>query len=83
MHVVMIATIMIVIVRVAMMIEIRNVVIKIVVVVTIRAHDLIKDMTTVATKQSMMIDDKTLVTAISCSKLLELGISKSVSITLG
>ena len=59
MNVVMIATIMIVIVRVAMMIEIRNVVIKIVVVVTIRAHDLIKDMTTVATKQSMMIDDKT------------------------
>ena len=43
-----------------MMIEIRNVVIKMVVVVTIRAHDLIKDMMTVATKQSMMIDDKTL-----------------------
>ena len=55
----MIATIMIVMVRIAMMIEIRNVVIKMVVVVMIRAHDLIKDMMTVATKQSMMIDDKT------------------------
>lgn len=63
MNVVMIATIMIVMVRIAMMIEIRNVVIKIVVVVTIRAHDLIKDIMTVATKQSMMIDDKTLVNA--------------------
>ena len=60
MNVVMIATIMIVMVRIAMMIEIRNVVIKMVVVVMIRAHDLIKDMMTVATKQSMMIDDKTL-----------------------
>ena len=60
MNVVMIATIMIVMVRIAMMIEIRNVIIKMVVVVTIRAHDLIKDMMTVATKQSMMIDDKTL-----------------------
>ena len=37
--------VMIVMVRVAMMIEIRNVVIKIIVVVTIRTHDLIKDMT--------------------------------------
>ena len=63
MNVVMIATIMIVMVRIAMMIEIRNVIIKIVVVVTIRAHDLIKDIMTVATKQSMMIDDKTLVNA--------------------
>ena len=60
MNVVMIATIMIVMVRIVMMIEIRNVVIKIVVVVTIRDHNLIKDMMTVATKQSMMIDDKTL-----------------------
>ena len=63
MNVVMIATIMIVMVRIAMMIEIRNVIIKIVVMVTIRAHDLIKDIMTVATKQSMMIDDKTLVNA--------------------
>ena len=60
MNAVMIVTIMIVMVRIAMMIEIRNVIIKMVVVVTIRAHDLIKDMMTVATKQSMMIDDKTL-----------------------